>query len=149
MCQLGLFVQVESDEHCDQLDVAFTVANMYVPIATESFTAPFSTRTSSPRSWGRTAKWGAPVTCVQCHGGSPTETDLAEARTEAWLNGFLRRGHPDLPLEAVTTRLAPVVREGRCLGFLLRAESPGADASAPGWYPWVDSRGTRRSPMRC
>ncbi len=57
------------------------------------------------------------------------EADLAEARSEAWLNGFLRRGQPDLPLEAVTTRLAPLVKEGQCLGFVLRAESPGADAS--------------------
>ncbi len=57
------------------------------------------------------------------------ETDLAEARSEAWLNGFLRRGQPDLPLEAVSTRLLPVVKEGQCLGFVLRAESPGADAS--------------------
>ena len=58
-----------------------------------------------------------------------SEADLAEARSEAWLNGFLRRGQPDLPLEAVTTRLAPVVKEGRCLGFVLRAEGPGTDAS--------------------
>lgn len=57
------------------------------------------------------------------------EADLAEARSEAWLNGFLRRGQPDLPLEAVTTRLVPIVKEDQCLGFLLRAESPGADAS--------------------
>ena len=26
-----------------------------------------------------------------------SEADLAEARSEAWLNGFLRRGQPDLP----------------------------------------------------
>jgi len=58
-----------------------------------------------------------------------TEGDLAEARSEAWLNGFLRRGQPDLPLEAVTTRLAPVVKESQCLGYVLRAESPGAEAS--------------------
>ena len=58
-----------------------------------------------------------------------TEDDLAEARSEAWLNGFLRRGRPDLPLEAVSTRIAPVVKDGQCLGFVLRAESHGADVS--------------------
>ena len=58
-----------------------------------------------------------------------TDADLAEARSEAWLNGYLRRGQPDLPLDAVTTRLAPVVKEAQCLGFVLRAEGPGADAS--------------------
>jgi len=53
-----------------------------------------------------------------------TEADLAEARSEAWLNGFLRQGHPDLPLEAVTTRIAPLFTDDRCIGFALRAERP-------------------------
>jgi hypothetical protein len=50
-----------------------------------------------------------------------TDADLAEARSEAWLNGFLRQGQPDLPLEAVTTRVAPLFTEQRCIGFALRA----------------------------
>ena len=53
-----------------------------------------------------------------------TELDLAEARSEAWLNGFLRQGHPDLPLEAVTTRVAPLFTGDRCIGFAMRAEGP-------------------------
>ncbi|MEE8458330.1 MAG: hypothetical protein V3S08_00570, partial [Phycisphaerales bacterium] len=37
-----------------------------------------------------------------------TEADLAEARSEAWLNGFLRQGQRDLPLAAVAARIAPL-----------------------------------------
>ena len=61
-----------------------------------------------------------------------TDADLAEARSEAWLNGFLRQGHPDLPLEAVTTRVAPLFTDDRCIGFALRAEgsvTPAADGT--------------------
>ncbi len=55
-----------------------------------------------------------------------TEADLGEARTEAWLNGFLRQGHPDLPLDAVTTRIAPLFKDNLCIGFALQAEGPEA-----------------------
>ena len=59
-----------------------------------------------------------------------TEADLAEARSEAWLNGFLRQGHPDLPLEAVTTRIAPLFTEDRCIGFALRAKGSKGPAAS-------------------
>jgi len=58
-----------------------------------------------------------------------SDADLAEARSEAWLNGFLRRGHPDLPLDAVDPRMAPVFSDQRCIGFALRAQAPGTEAS--------------------
>ncbi len=58
-----------------------------------------------------------------------SDADLAEARSEAWLNGFLRQGHPDLPLEAVDPRMAPVFSDQRCIGFALRAEAPGTEVS--------------------
>ena len=58
-----------------------------------------------------------------------TEADLAEARSEAWLNGFLRQGHPDLPLEAVTTRVAPLFTDDRCIGFALQATGSNGPAA--------------------
>jgi hypothetical protein len=58
-----------------------------------------------------------------------SDADLAEARSEAWLNGFLRRGHPDVPLEAVEPRMAPVFSDERCIGFALRAQAPGSEAT--------------------
>lgn len=58
-----------------------------------------------------------------------SDADLAEARSEAWLNGFLRRGHPDVPLEAVEPRMAPVFSDQRCIGFALRAQAPGSEAT--------------------
>jgi uncharacterized protein with PIN domain len=54
-----------------------------------------------------------------------TDADLAEARSEAWLDGFLRRGLPDLPLAALRTRLRPLVAEDRCNGYELLAEAGG------------------------
>ena len=58
-----------------------------------------------------------------------TDADLNEARSEAWLNGFLRQGHRDLPLEAVTTRIAPLFKDDRCIGFALQAQAPRTTAS--------------------
>ncbi len=68
-----------------------------------------------------------------------TEADLAEARTEAWLNGFLRQGHPDLPLEAVTTKIAPLFKDNLCIGFALQAKGP--EATAAGGTPSVHTFG--------
>ncbi len=61
-----------------------------------------------------------------------TDADLAEARSEAWFNGFLRRGFPDLPLEAFSTRLSPLISKDQCTGFLLLAEA-GGGASVHGF----------------
>lgn len=81
-----------------------------------------------------------------------TDADLLEARSEAWFNGFLRAGRPDVPLESVTTRLAPVETakgRGRCMGFQLQAacaEVPGTSVHAFGLsslYP-VAQRGCAR-----
>jgi hypothetical protein len=52
------------------------------------------------------------------------EADLVEARSEAWFNGFLRRGCPDVPFESVETRLAPIYKDKRCTGFVLEAFGP-------------------------
>jgi hypothetical protein len=50
-----------------------------------------------------------------------SEADLAEARAELWLDGFLRRGAPETPYETIATRLAPVLVEDRCVGFVMEA----------------------------
>ncbi len=63
-----------------------------------------------------------------------TDADLAEARTEAWLNGFLRQGQRDLPLEAVTTRIAPLFKDDRCIGFALQAKGPQGAGGTPSVY---------------
>jgi hypothetical protein len=55
------------------------------------------------------------------------DAELAEARREAWFNGLLRRGRPDVPFEAVDTRLAPVHAESRCVGFVLEARERGSE----------------------
>ncbi|MHC4220015.1 MAG: hypothetical protein ACYSU7_16345 [Planctomycetota bacterium] len=50
------------------------------------------------------------------------DADLAEARREAWYNGILRKGSPDAPFETVETRVAPVHKDDRCIGFLIEAQ---------------------------
>jgi hypothetical protein len=56
-----------------------------------------------------------------------TAGDLVEVRREAWFNGFLRRGRPDVPFEDVATRAAPVRKDGRCVGIVLETRAPGKD----------------------
>ena len=55
-----------------------------------------------------------------------TEADLAEARSEAWFRGLLRRGRHDVPFEDLESRLAPITRKDRCLGFVLETSGPGS-----------------------
>jgi hypothetical protein len=53
--------------------------------------------------------------------------DLVDVRSEAWLNGILRKGHPTLPFEAAPVRVEPVrATDGnRCVGFALATLTPG------------------------
>jgi hypothetical protein len=55
------------------------------------------------------------------------EAYLVEARREAWFNGVLRRGRPRVPFEDLATRLAPVHKDGRCVGIVIEARAPGGD----------------------
>ena len=78
---------------------------------------------------------------VRREGGGPaiaseqvTEADLAEARAEVWFNGFLRKGEAQTPYERLTMRLAPVMTEDRCLGFVLEARDEGRAGQAPGRF---------------
>jgi hypothetical protein len=54
------------------------------------------------------------------------DSDLSDARSELWMFGFLRRGFPEFPLDAVQSRLVPLRKEGgpKCSGFALEAENP-------------------------
>ncbi|MHC4381777.1 MAG: hypothetical protein ACYTFF_05630 [Planctomycetota bacterium] len=74
-------------------------------------------------------EWSLSVVVRRESGGAPlaceplAAADLVEARREAWFNGFLRRGRPQVRFEDVTTRLAPVHKEGRCVGIVLEASA--------------------------
>ncbi len=55
--------------------------------------------------------------------------DLAEARSEAWLQGRLRRGRFTPPLEDLATRVEPI-RAGKreyCLGYAIEVLAPDAE----------------------
>jgi hypothetical protein len=57
-----------------------------------------------------------------------TSADLAEVTSEAWRDGCLRRGQPQVPLAALPLRLVPTFQEGsnrRCAGFELEVTNPG------------------------
>src|SRR4051812_47487905 len=59
-----------------------------------------------------------------------TDADLLDAKSELWLAGLLRKGHPDVPIEDLHSRLVPLVRNEsskRCTGFALETTSPSGD----------------------
>lgn len=54
--------------------------------------------------------------------------DLVDVTSEAWRDGCLRRGQPQVPLAALPVRLVPTFKEGsnrRCAGFELEVTNPG------------------------
>jgi hypothetical protein len=60
--------------------------------------------------------------------------DLADAAGEAWRDGCLRTGHPNLPLSEMAMRLHPVRttdHAARCAGFRLELGFPGAGSTPP------------------
>jgi hypothetical protein len=61
--------------------------------------------------------------------------DLADVISEAWRDGCLRRGHPNIPLAGVPVRLVPTLKEGsnrRCTGFDLEVtDSQGERTRRP------------------
>jgi hypothetical protein len=66
---------------------------------------------------------GAPPLAVE----RVRRTDLADARSEAWRDGCLRKGHPDVPLDAIPMRLSLAFAEDaatRCTGYRLEFELP-------------------------
>jgi hypothetical protein len=53
--------------------------------------------------------------------------DLADVLSEAWRDGCLRRGHPQVPLADLSIRLVPTLNEGsnrRCAGFDAEVTDP-------------------------
>ncbi|MFQ5503609.1 MAG: hypothetical protein ACE5F1_02300 [Planctomycetota bacterium] len=64
---------------------------------------------------------GEPVLATE----SVTAADLVDARSEAWWNGCLRMGHPEVPLFELPMTLSPVYREEPiCAGFTLELTNP-------------------------
>jgi hypothetical protein len=61
-----------------------------------------------------------------------TEVDLTDARSELWLEHFLRKGRTEVPLDALSFRTVPLLagtKSTRCTGFALEADGPdGATA---------------------
>src|SRR5438067_866416 len=56
-----------------------------------------------------------------------TDADLTDAHSELWLGSCLRRGQPDVPLEALSFRTVPLFKtEGGpiCSGFALATANP-------------------------
>lgn len=56
-----------------------------------------------------------------------TAADMSGPVSELWLEGFLRQGHPDVPLEQVQPQLLPKLAESggtRCSGFDLEVVNP-------------------------
>jgi len=58
------------------------------------------------------------------------DADLAEALSEAWFAGCLRKGHLDLSWEEVPARLIPVPENSgaTCTGFAIEVTHPGGEA---------------------
>jgi hypothetical protein len=55
------------------------------------------------------------------------DADLDDARSELWLAGCLRKGHPEVPFEDMPSRLIPLVKQEkqpRCCGFVLETTNP-------------------------
>src|SRR5262245_21676106 len=80
-----------------------------------------------------------------------TDADLADLRSELWLAGFLRKGHPDFPLDELRTELEPLFRGDsapRCAGFVLQATNPAGETTRLEFginaVAEVASRGARR-----
>ncbi len=60
-----------------------------------------------------------------------TEADLVDALSECWLESVLRRGHPDVELEALRPNVVPLFSEGgaTCVGYTLEVvDSNGTGA---------------------
>jgi hypothetical protein len=58
-----------------------------------------------------------------------TPADLLDLRSEAWLEGVLRKGRPDVPLDAADIELVPIFKKsagGRIAGLAMYVEHPGA-----------------------
>jgi hypothetical protein len=56
--------------------------------------------------------------------------DLTDVISEAWRDGCLRRGYPDVPQADVPMRLVPTFKNGsnrRCAGFELEVTAPGGE----------------------
>jgi hypothetical protein len=56
-----------------------------------------------------------------------TEVDLTDARSEVWLDQYLRKGHPEVSLDALCFRTLPLLastKGTRCSGFALEADCP-------------------------
>jgi len=59
--------------------------------------------------------------------------DLSEVASEAWRDGCLRAGRPQVPLAGTPMVLAPILADGsedRCAGFSLQLALPGGQASS-------------------
>lgn len=55
-----------------------------------------------------------------------TDADLADVCSELWLVALLRKGHPNVAIQAMSSRLVPLLREEggpRCTGFALETTS--------------------------
>ncbi|MHC4948428.1 MAG: hypothetical protein ACYTG1_09225 [Planctomycetota bacterium] len=61
--------------------------------------------------------------------------DLLDAQGEAWFDGFVRRGHRDLPFEDLRFDVAPSRRDGGCDGFLVRARPRDGGGAAALHFP--------------
>ena len=58
--------------------------------------------------------------------------DFSEVASEAWRDGCLRSGHPNVPLSQVPMRLSPIIAEGaaaRCAGFKLELTLPNGQTT--------------------